>query len=288
MNRTIHPTSISAQVASHAAQPPTRRSKRRSRKRGPSGSCPTHNPVARTTHAFPTHEESAGAKIDSTQWTIKKPCLKDFKTESENEEEDGGDDEHDKALLENEIEALDCAHKMGVLALLINIFDQLSIIPGTFPRFLNDSMHLETTYSCPAVADEFPAVLDAVNLPRRLLVGSAPFPFPKTNPLPRYGLLSESPGAPFDDEVWKDWTLTPLELRHSLAPKEDKYSEFPHPSPLPSVPCVVRFDIIRHFPCETLCTIGCAHSDISNGWVVTHSKTLLVDDDEAARFISAI
>ncbi|KAF9500593.1 hypothetical protein BDN71DRAFT_1492902, partial [Pleurotus eryngii] len=120
--RAIHPTSISAQVASHAARPPTRRSKRRSRKRGPSGSRPNRNPVAGSTSLFPTHEDSAGAKIDSTQRTIKKPRLEDFKTESENEEEDGGNDEHDKAPQENEMEALE-------------------IIPGTSPRFLNDSTH---------------------------------------------------------------------------------------------------------------------------------------------------
>ncbi|KAF9488010.1 hypothetical protein BDN71DRAFT_1594167 [Pleurotus eryngii] len=166
--------------------------------------------------------------------------------------------------------------------------EALEIIPGTSPRFLSDSTHSESTYFRPAVADKFPAAPDTVNSPRRPLEGSAPFLFPKNNPQLRYGLLGESPGASFDDELWKDWTLTPLELRHSLAPKEDEYSDFPHPGPLPSVPCVVRFDIVRHFPCETLCMIGCARSDVSNGWVVTHAKTLLVDDDEAARLISAI
>ncbi|KAF4573188.1 hypothetical protein EYR36_007698 [Pleurotus pulmonarius] len=103
-----------------------------------------------------------------------------------------------------------------------------------------------------------------------------------------YGLLGETPAAPFNDEVWKDWVLTPLELRHSPAPKEDEYADFPLPGPLPIIPCAVRFDIIKRYPSESLSTLGCARSDVSNGWVVTHSKTLLLDATEAARFIDAI
>ncbi len=103
-----------------------------------------------------------------------------------------------------------------------------------------------------------------------------------------YGLLGETPGTPFDDETWKDWVLTPLELRHSLAPKEDIYADFPNPGTLPAIPCVVRFDIVKRYPCDALCTIGCARSDISNGWVVTHSKTLLVDNTEATQFVNAV
>ncbi|KAG9219981.1 hypothetical protein CCMSSC00406_0006894 [Pleurotus cornucopiae] len=277
-NHTIHPTLISAQVASHAARPLTRRSIRRSRKRGPSGSRPTCNPIAGTTHSFPTHDDSAGAKINSIRQTIKKPRLEDFETDSESEEEDGNDDKHDKVPLEQDIEALEHAHELEAS----DSSQDVAIAS------VNEENHSPSLNDNSTALNGAESNIPAYRTPEPHQ-GSDSIHQIATQPRNRHhGLLGERAGPPFDENIWKDWILTPLELRHSQAPCESEYNGFPDPGPLPPVPCAVRFDIVMRYPAKSLCMIGCARSDVSNGWVVTHSKTLIIENLEAVKFVEFI
>ncbi|KAF4604658.1 hypothetical protein EYR40_003433 [Pleurotus pulmonarius] len=271
----LPPTSTSAHNASHTPRPPTRRSKRRTRKRGPGGAHSPRKPVAGPTPPSFTHNHGAGASINHTRRTVKKPRLEDFDSPSDHEDSD----EDDGAPLEGQIEeddfALEHAHEMGALTMLIHVLSHLKLAPDVSessqdtpnhsPSLNDDSLTLET---------DDQSLPSAQNEPR--------------NQTRHYGLLGERATSPFDEDMWKDWILTPLEFRHSQAPREPEYDGFPGPGPLPSIPCAVRFDIVMRYPATSLCMIGCARSDISNGWVVTHSKSLIIDIDEGREFINSI
>ncbi|KAF4573280.1 hypothetical protein EYR36_007791 [Pleurotus pulmonarius] len=276
----LPPTSTSAHTASHTPRPPTRRSRRRTRKRGPGGAHSSRTTVAGPTPQSFTLNHRAGANIDHTRRTIKKPRLEDFETESENEESIDQVHFESGTQFEDDVSELEHAHEMGALSMLISILNQLSMEPGPSLASQDDVNHSEDTRkrsSFPTIPND---AQDATNTAH------------STQPTPcdhrRHGLLKEMPGAPFDEDTWKDWVLTPLELRHSRAPREDAFLDFPLPGPLPTIPCAVRFDIVNRFPAESLCMIGCARSDVSNGWVVTHSKTLLLDMVEARRFVNGL
>ncbi|KDQ34074.1 hypothetical protein PLEOSDRAFT_164008 [Pleurotus ostreatus PC15] len=265
---TVSPTSTGAHAASHTPRPPTRRSKRRIRKRGPGGSLATHKSDAGTSSSSSTHERGAGANTNSKPRTTKKPRLEDFVTDSEDNE--GYEGIHPEASAEDDGLGLEQAHEMDV--------SESQDTPSQ-PSYLNNDSLMQD--------------VGQLKAPSTLTHQTDEYSPPSTQDETRrrtrhYGLLGERAASPFDEDVWKDWILTPLELRHSQAPREPEYDGFPGPGPLPPIPCVVRFDIVMRYPAKSLCMIGCARSDVSNGWVVTHSKSLIIDIDEAREFVDTI
>ncbi|KAF9488259.1 hypothetical protein BDN71DRAFT_1436248 [Pleurotus eryngii] len=201
--------------------------------------------------------------------TIKKPCLEDFKIDSESEEEDGNDNKHDKVPLEQDIEALEHAHEMGALAMLIQVLQHLRIVPEASDSSQDVAIaSVNEENHSPSLNDNSTTLNGAKsNIPTYRTPephqGSDSIHQIATQPRNRHhGLLGERASPPFDKNIWKDWILTPLELRHSQAPRESEYDGFPD--------------------------LGCACSDVSNGWVVTHSKTLIIDNLEAVKFVDVI
>ncbi|KAF4588148.1 hypothetical protein EYR38_010115 [Pleurotus pulmonarius] len=227
---------------------------------------------------YDPNEPGAGANIDCVRRTTKKPRLEDFKSSSESEGESGDADEHEITPLEHDLEALEHAHEM----------DASESSQDAATSFTNEDHH-SPSLNDDIIAhneDEIIAYADQKPEPKP---GSEFISQPVDQLRKRhYGLLGERAASPFDDDMWKDWILTPLELRHSQAPREPEYDGFPGPGSLPPIPCVVRFDIVNRYPAKSLCMIGCARSDVSNGWVVTHSKSLIIDMDDAREFTNAI
>lgn len=285
---TLPPTSTSAHAASHTTRPPTRRSRRRTRKRGPGGTHPSRKPVAGSTQQSFNHELGASANVNSTRRTIKKPRLEDFESNSESDGDIGDDDGHDTTSLEHDNGALEHAHEMGALTMLIQVLSHLTLAPDVSENSQDMSSQPSNLNNDPLTqgVGESKAPL---TLTHETEEHSPPFTQDESRKRTRhYGLLGERAASPFDEDIWKDWILTPLELRHSQAPREPEYDGFPGPGPLPPIPCVVRFDIVMRYPAKSLCMIGCARSDVSNGWVVTHSKSIIIDIDEAREFVDAI